>query len=98
VRALDRGDGTLPALPLPQDEEDAAVSAGTTPKPPPDAKDMRRYHVVAEQRPVVYRERDLIDPHGVVYRLHAYADVGDEDLTPVPSPASTGSYDLYQPI
>ncbi len=97
VRVLERGDDALPALPLPDAECTAAETAAVLPDEPP-AQDTWRYHVVAEQRPVVYRERDLIDPYGVVYRLTAWAPPGQAAMTALPPPASGGPYDPYQRV
>jgi hypothetical protein len=100
VRVLDRGDddgGTLPVLPLPANENSAAANAATLPSPPMDPRNLRRYRIVAEQRPVVYRRPDLIDPHGIVYRLDAYADIGQAEFTTIPAPDSSDPYAEYNP-
>jgi manganese oxidase len=95
VRVLDPDDDcdTLPPLPLRAAEE----PTGEVLTPPTSATQMRRYHVVAQQRPVVYRERDLIDPRGIVYRLAGYADIGQPVMTPVPPPDPNDPYAHYQP-
>jgi manganese oxidase len=83
IRVHERGGGGLPGLPLSADEEHEAACMGQPLAPPADAREMRRFRVVAERRPVVYRERDLLDPFGIVYRLAGYAAPGEPDLTDV---------------
>ncbi|MGY1708361.1 multicopper oxidase domain-containing protein [Geodermatophilus sp. SYSU D00758] len=98
VRVLERGDDRLPALPLGKTEEALAAAAGTPPEPPTKPTDMWRYHVVARYRPVVYRERDLIDPRGVVYELSAYAPKGQAVPTVVPQPSSAVLHPDHRPV
>jgi hypothetical protein len=45
------------------------------PEVPPGAV-VRKFHVVAEQRRLVYRDPDLVDPFGLVYRLIAVTPPG----------------------
>jgi len=44
--------------------------------PPPASGRTRRFHVVAEPRRLVYREPDLVDPFGMVYRLVSHTPPG----------------------
>jgi FtsP/CotA-like multicopper oxidase with cupredoxin domain len=53
----------------------------------PDPARTRRFRVVAEARSLVYREPDLVDPFGLVYRLEAHAAPGrgwEEIAQPAP--------------
>lgn len=65
IRVLPRpnegGQLDLPTL----DEHPWATERG------PDTPRVRRFHVVAEQKEVVYRHPDIIDPYGLVYRLES---------------------------
>ena len=90
IRVHPRGTASLPPLPLSVQEISASAAASALPIPPPQ-DGRRRFRVVAERRPVVYRERDLIDPFGTVYRLEAFAHPG-QSWTKVPPP------DPYAPI
>lgn len=68
IRVHGRGeDHPLLRLPLADTEEADAAAVGAVPAPTDD-RTMRRFRVVAEQRRVVYREPDLIDPFGIVFR------------------------------
>lgn len=43
---------------------------------PPPVSAMRRFHVVAEPKRLVYRAPDLIDPFGLIYRLESFTPPG----------------------
>ena len=51
---------------------------------------MRRFHVVAEQRELVYRDQDIKDPFGLVYRVTAVQEPGGEAPEPVPAAGGGG--------
>ena len=49
------------------------VDPGTAgPEAPPPVHEMRRFKVVAEPKRLTYREPDLVDPFGVIYRLESW--------------------------
>ena len=95
IRVHGRGeDHPLLRLPLADTEEADAAAVGAVPAPTDD-RTMRRFRVVAEQRRVVYREPDLIDPFGIVFRLAGHAAPGEAELTPIdpPDPADPNEPD-----
>lgn len=53
---------------FPEESESSSVPRET---PPPVSK-MRRFHVVVEAKRLVYREPDLVDPFGLIYRLVSF--------------------------
>jgi hypothetical protein len=83
VRIHARGTGDLPPLP---DPDDHAANSAKLPKPAAD--NIRRFLVVAERRQLVYRERDLIDPFGLVYRLERTAPPGGDWGEKLPKPSA----------
>jgi hypothetical protein len=48
---------------------------------------VRHFHVVAEPRRLVYRDPDLVDPFGLIYRLVSETDP-DGTHRPVSAPAT----------
>ncbi len=50
----------------------------------PNNAKIRHFHVVAEPRRLVYRDSDLVDPFGLIYRLESVTDL-DGTTRPVPT-------------
>ncbi|MBE9178547.1 multicopper oxidase domain-containing protein [Oculatella sp. LEGE 06141] len=53
---------------------------------PPDTQQRRRFKVIAEARSLVYRDADLVDPFGLMYRLEAIATPGATEWQSVSPP------------
>lgn len=86
IRALEpaaTGKQSLVALPL-----FAAPAAAQPGLPAPSLANTRRFRVEAREERLFYRERDLVDPFGLVYRLTALAAPGGE-FVDVPAPPVT---------
>ncbi|HEX8198894.1 MAG TPA: multicopper oxidase domain-containing protein, partial [Isosphaeraceae bacterium] len=72
---------------LAQDRAGAVAGPDPAPETPiPTGAAVRHFHVVAEPRRLVYRETDLVDPFGLIYRLTAVTGL-DGRTTTVPAPS-----------
>jgi FtsP/CotA-like multicopper oxidase with cupredoxin domain len=81
---------TFPRGILPGDVEGSLpIDIGVSSTPPlpimPDVTQMRRFHIVVEAKHLVYREPDLVDPFGLIYRLVSFTSPGGMSQT-VPEP------------
>ncbi|HYN89116.1 MAG TPA: hypothetical protein VER55_11325, partial [Ardenticatenaceae bacterium] len=66
---------------LPLGEDGASEDAGALEAACGDAPSglpVRRFRVIAEPRRLVYREPDLVDPFGLVYRLVSVQGPGEQ--------------------
>lgn len=85
IRTFARGAAAGPCYePLPV----AANPEGSTTIPKPVPAQTRRFHVVVEARRITYREPDLVDPFGLVYRLVSHTPPGGtrQQVAPVEPP------------
>ncbi|HEX8441160.1 multicopper oxidase domain-containing protein [Archangium sp.] len=82
IRALPRSSRSGAGQDLRSLRADAEALQGSGVDVPSDLP-VRRFRVIAEPRRLVYREPDLVDPFGLVYRLVSVQGPGEQEPRPV---------------